>query len=117
MADYSRFATPLTFGIALAAGVALMSWGQTMTLGALARPAPEPTLEISMTSLRSLAQTLSTQWQRFAGARTDTSLLELDARTLADIGIDRSEFDSIAAEASGRVAVTRRRVVLEPRHV
>lgn len=118
MADYSRYATPLTFGIALAAGIALMSWGQTMSLGALARPAPEPVLEISMISLRSLAASLSAQWQRFAaGSRSDTSLLDLDARTLADIGIDRSEIDSIAAEASGRAAPTRRRLVMEPRHV
>jgi hypothetical protein len=41
------------------------------------------------------------------------SLHELDARTLADIGVDASEIASIEAEARGpRVAVTRRRLAL-----
>lgn len=40
------------------------------------------------------------------------SLRELDDRTLADIGIDRSEIDSIMAESDGRVESARRRIVI-----
>lgn len=39
------------------------------------------------------------------------SLHEVDARTLADIGIDPSELASIEAESHGRSALTRRRIV------
>jgi hypothetical protein len=40
-----------------------------------------------------------------------TDLRDLDARTLADIGIDASEIDSIDAESRGsRRAATRRRI-------
>lgn len=38
-------------------------------------------------------------------------LSELDDRTLADIGIDRSEISSIEAEGLGRSGLTRRRIV------
>ena len=42
-----------------------------------------------------------------------SSLHELDARTLADIGVDASEIGSIEAESRGpRVAVTRRRIAM-----
>jgi uncharacterized protein YjiS (DUF1127 family) len=41
-----------------------------------------------------------------------TSLRELDAQALADIGIDASEIDSVEAEARGpRMGITRRRIV------
>lgn len=41
-----------------------------------------------------------------------TPLAELDARTLADIGVHRSEIGSIETEAHGpRAGVTRRRIV------
>lgn len=39
------------------------------------------------------------------------SLHDLDARTLADIGVDPSELESIDAEANGLSALTRRRIV------
>jgi hypothetical protein len=45
--------------------------------------------------------------------RDVTDLRDLDARTLADIGVHPSEFGSITAESHGaRRAVTRRRIVL-----
>ena len=42
------------------------------------------------------------------------SLRELDDRTLADIGIDRSEIDSIVAEVDGRAEPARRRITFTP---
>jgi uncharacterized protein YjiS (DUF1127 family) len=47
-----------------------------------------------------------------ARRRRVTPLRELDARTLADIGVHASEIDSIEAEAHGPLAgITRRRIV------
>ena len=43
-------------------------------------------------------------------------LRDLDDRTLADIGISRSEIASIEAEARGVSRQTRRRIVAEPSH-
>ena len=70
------------------------------------------------TTLRTLAARL------FDAARTtlrrmashDDGLADLDDRTLADIGISRSEIPSIEAEAHSRKRPTRRRIVAEPRH-
>jgi hypothetical protein len=48
-----------------------------------------------------------------APGRPATRLRDLDARTLADIGIDASEIDSIEAESrSPRTGITRRRIAL-----
>ncbi len=55
--------------------------------------------------------------ERLAALRRRSSmpLAALDARTLADIGVRRSEIASIDAEARGpRSAVTRRRIVAAP---
>jgi hypothetical protein len=44
--------------------------------------------------------------------RCPNRLQDLDARALADIGIDASEIDSVEAEAHGpSVGITRRRIV------
>jgi hypothetical protein len=44
--------------------------------------------------------------------RSAASLRDIDARTLADIGVDASEIDSIEAEAhSAANRITRRRIV------
>jgi hypothetical protein len=44
--------------------------------------------------------------------RSAASLRDIDARTLADIGVDASEIDSIEAEAHGAAhRITRRRIV------
>jgi hypothetical protein len=48
-------------------------------------------------------------WRRHVAARS-ASLHELDARTLADIGIDASEIASVDAEARGATARTRLRI-------
>ncbi len=44
--------------------------------------------------------------------RNDPTLRELDRRTLADIGVNASEIDSIEAESQGRARVTRLRVMV-----
>jgi len=49
-------------------------------------------------------------------AHHEVGLAELDDRTLADIGVARSEIDSIEAESRSRSWPTRRRIVVVPRH-
>jgi uncharacterized protein YjiS (DUF1127 family) len=53
------------------------------------------------------------QWFTARG-RSSQSLHDVDARTLADIGVDPSELASIEAESRGRSAITRRRIVAAP---
>ena len=45
------------------------------------------------------------RWQR--GFATDAALAQVDDRTLRDLGLDRSEIGSIAAEVEGRAERTR----------
>ncbi len=54
---------------------------------------------------------LRAAWLRRVAAR-GASLHELDARTLADIGIDASEIASVDAEARGATARTRLRIAV-----
>jgi uncharacterized protein YjiS (DUF1127 family) len=69
--------------------------------------------------------TLATLLERFVATAIEAlrrsgggrdSLDTLDDRTLADIGVSRSEIASIEAEAHGLSRPTRRRIVVEPRH-
>ena len=54
------------------------------------------------------ARRLLVRWrQRRDAARTATALRALDRRALRDLGLDRSEVDSVAAETSGGAARTR----------
>ncbi len=70
--------------------------------------------------LAALAQALASQlrlitaaWQRARDARATRLALEgLDARTLRDIGFDRSESPSIAAELAGGARLTRIRTLM-----
>lgn len=61
--------------------------------------------------LRALASglraALAQRWVRAA----PSTLHELDDRTLADIGLARSEIGSVEAEAQGQAPRTRRRIV------
>lgn len=54
-----------------------------------------------------LAIVLRLLWQ----PRRPSSLRELDARALADIGVDPSELGSIEAESRGESRVTRLRIM------
>jgi hypothetical protein len=65
-----------------------------------------------MTSIASFGMLASTGLQRLAALFADrgAALRELDARTLADIGIDASEISSVEAEWLGDAEVTRRRI-------
>lgn len=47
----------------------------------------------------------------FAPRAASASLRDLDARTLADIGVHRSEIASIEAESRRQAACSRRRIV------
>ena len=49
-------------------------------------------------------------------AHHEVGLAELDDRTLADIGVARSEIASIEAEWLGLSDLTRRRIAAGPRH-
>jgi uncharacterized protein YjiS (DUF1127 family) len=72
-----------------------------------------------------MSTTIRTHFARFVDAARDTlrrlarhekGLADLDDRTLADIGVSRSEIASIEAEAHSRRRPTRRRIVAAPRH-
>lgn len=64
-----------------------------------------------------MTATLSSRFAALLGAlaarlRDRPSLHELDSRTLADIGIDRSEISSIEHESRGSTPATRLRLAL-----
>jgi uncharacterized protein YjiS (DUF1127 family) len=59
-------------------------------------------------ALRSFAERLR---QRREWIRTRDEIATLDAATLRDIGLHRSEADSVAAELHGLAGATRRRVL------
>lgn len=62
-------------------------------------------------SIGIVARRVYASWRSARDARaTYYTLRELDDRTLRDLGFDRSELTSIAAEASGRAERTRSRL-------
>lgn len=64
-----------------------------------------------LTTFRSFAsQLLAALRAHGERRRVIATLRELDAHTLADIGIDPSEISSIEAEWAGRSKLTRRRI-------
>jgi uncharacterized protein YjiS (DUF1127 family) len=65
-------------------------------------------------ALRRWQRLLARRWRERRSALAGWD--ELDARTLADIGIDRSETGSIDAEARGAVLRTRLRITEGLRH-
>lgn len=54
--------------------------------------------------------------ERRRARRRHAALRDLDARTLADIGVDASEVSSIAAEAASQACLTRLRIVADGHH-
>ena len=61
--------------------------------------------------LRALASGLRTAIAQRQGRAAPSTLHDLDDRTLADIGLARSEIGSVEAEAHGETPRTRRRIV------
>jgi uncharacterized protein YjiS (DUF1127 family) len=59
---------------------------------------------------------LARWWRHRQAARMSASLHTLDARTLRDLGFDRSEIDSVVAEISGDARCTRVVARLARRH-
>jgi len=51
-------------------------------------------------------------WRAWRDQPRPTRLHELDARTLADLGLDASERSSVHTEAEGLAMQTRRRIIL-----
>ena len=72
----------------------------------------------ALTALTTLAARLARPLREALERRHARATLRgLDRRTLADIGIDPSEIDSIEAESTSRAGLTRLRVVaLAPHH-
>lgn len=111
---------PLTVVAALAAAAFLAATGDAAPTLAL------PSMETLMTATTTLALQTSPRRDAIAGwiagwrarlaallqrrARVD-SLHGLDARMLADIGLDASEIGSVQAEARCRSPLTRQRIV------
>jgi hypothetical protein len=65
----------------------------------------------STTSIFGISLSLRLPWRRMPRAAVRHA--RPDAATLRDLGLHSSEWESINAEATGRAAVTRRRVALE----
>lgn len=113
--------TPATLALAVAAGAMLSFCSAPPDATASLVPPIElrSHLEILMptfTGFRtSFVVSLRALFARLLQPRT-ASLRELDAATLADIGVDASEMTSIESEAQGRAAVTRRRIVMGLHH-
>ena len=106
--------TSATLIVALASASYLAISGDAHGAAALPRPSTDLTtaLETTMPTIRSICDLLAGAWQHLSLHReAGGSLRELDARALADIGVDRSDIDSIEAESLGRSDVTRRRIV------
>ena len=65
----------------------------------------------ALRSIGIVARRIYARWRRVRDTRaTYYALRELDDRTLRDLGFDRSELTSIAAEASGQAGRTRVRL-------
>lgn len=74
----------------------------------LSRPAPLRALQ----AVADLLRRHRAAWRRQAQARqTHLALRELDERSLRDLGFDRSELGSLAAEIDGQAGPTRVRVL------
>lgn len=83
-----------------------------IALAGLARP---PRRFQRLDALRTIADALqaaAAAWQRRARAAESYHVLaSLDTRTLRDLGFDRSELASVAAELAGEAAPTRVRTI------
>lgn len=114
--------TPATLALAVGAGAMLSFCSAPPDATATLVPSIElrSQLEIFMPTFTgfgsSFFASLRASWARLRQPRAAT-LRDLDTATLADIGIDASEIDSIEAESRGRSDVTRRRIAIGLSHV
>jgi hypothetical protein len=81
-------------------------WQAPVAIGCPAQPilTLAPAWRRAALACLDLAQALRAGWQ----ARRSDSLVMLDTRTLADLGLDRSDIASIEAERRSQVEPTRR---------
>jgi hypothetical protein len=120
----SRLAAPLTLLAALAAAAAQVLMLESAPNDAFNEPAMGG-VSMMTTVLRTwrlwhqpLVERACRAIERLSRMRVrHSSLGELDARTLRDIGIDGSELASIKAESEGRAQTTRLRILQGPGHV
>jgi hypothetical protein len=120
----SRWAAPLTLLAALVAAAAQVLMLESAPNDAFNEPAIGG-LSMMTTVLRTwrLWHRPLVEWACGAIERPSrmsvrhSSLGELDARTLRDIGIDGSELASIRAESQGRAQMTRLWILQGPGHV
>ena len=64
--------------------------------------------DAALRTFRHVTEAIVRRWRR---ATTESALNELDARTLRDIGIDRTEISSMAAEWHGATPASRVRAI------
>jgi uncharacterized protein YjiS (DUF1127 family) len=75
-------------------------------------------VEATLLAIGTAARRMYAKWKQRQQARaTYVALSELDARTLRDLGFDRSEIRSVAAEVAGDADSTRARLVLTQREL
>lgn len=113
--------TPATLALAVAAGAMLSFCSAPHDATTTLAPSIElrSQLEILMPTFTGFGSSAIASLRAFfAGLLRPgaASLRDLDAATLADIGVDPSEIGSIEAESRGRSAVTRRRIAVGLTH-
>ena len=74
-------------------------------------PAPTPSTPLLASARRLLRDVWAGWCERRLRSATRRALLQLDDRTLRDIGVVRAEVESLAAEAHGGVGATRARLL------
>jgi uncharacterized protein YjiS (DUF1127 family) len=109
----------VTLLLAVAAAAVVVLYGEPSLAAAAAvapsvptlpqRPGDKPMHALQM--IRELIAACTRRWPSAAAWRAVGSLRDVDDRTLADLGVARSEITSIEAESRRRTAMTRQRIV------
>jgi uncharacterized protein YjiS (DUF1127 family) len=107
---HGRAASAATLGAPAWAVPPLVDDQRGATRGPAASMAPPSrgSVQALIEGIQRVAGAIRDRWQH---ARTEVALQELDAHMLRDIGLDRSEISSMAAEWHGVVPATRIRVL------
>lgn len=77
-------------------------------------PRPVPQLPLLPMARRGLRRLQAHRQRRMRERATEIALRGLDAATLRDIGIGRSEIESLPREAAGTIEATRLRLIVPP---